>query len=159
MSLVSLESWNVHFPGRAEGSLNVSFLASLPLFNLHHSCMHLTIALARQVTRETRTHRRRETHMQIAKLRLLRGIQTIVRHVHLWHSAFILSPPPIFPQFGVMLMVVENAVLGAGPESPIMVQFGWYLMPEARACIHTHTHTLNPLCSFETPLSKSQIFS
>jgi hypothetical protein len=43
------------------------------------------------------------------------------------------------PSFGVLLM--ENTVSGATPESTISVQL--------------NTHTLNLLCSFETPLLKS----
>ena len=48
-------------------------------------------------------------------------------------------------------MVVENAVSSTTPEYPKSVQLGWDLVTD------THTHPLKPLCSFDSPLSKSQI--
>lgn len=48
-SLERHESWNLHFPGIAEGLLNIRFLACLLLFNLYHLCVithaHVTVAL------------------------------------------------------------------------------------------------------------------
>ena len=47
-------------------------------------------------------------------------------------------------------MLVENTVSGTAPESPISIQLGnWD---------HTHTHHLNTLCFFETPLSVTEIY-
>jgi hypothetical protein len=42
---------------------------------------------------------------------------------------------------GFLLMVVETAVSGAAPESPLCVQFGWDLVTGR----HTHTHTRVPV--------------
>jgi hypothetical protein len=49
------------------------------------------------------------------------------------------------PSFGVLLMVVENAVSGTAPESPISVQWGLKLATEmamAYGLHHFHAHQI-----------------